>query len=889
MDFLDKSKINYCDQCKTGQKCNICFGYKYYIKIGNRTIYWNKSFDYFSIQLDQVKNIIKAIAMFLLFVFFILGLISFFYHIYYLLQVDAVFFNSENWLGFYPFVFWCSMFTNMFLVYKLNKREYKSIRVIKYLNAENGGAINIYNSLDANVKNYIIKACKIAKSNNFNIVLPIHLFLSLFKSESLHLVFARLGIDNSAFEAKALRLMNSYKSEKPLGLSDFDLTMFNAYYIASKSNASYININHVLLALAISNDSILDLFLDSGVTSDQIRNVLEWIRLGDVMRESYESNRSIAIFKPRGDMNKAMTAVATPYLNSFSEDLTALARKGYLSSNVLRQEKMEELYRVIEANNKSALLVGYPGVGKENILKSLANLMVTEDVPLFLQDKRLISLSLARFVSISASEGRIQENFLRLTNEVIRAGNIILIINDIHNMVGVSSQGIENIDLSEMLLDIISQYNIMVIGTTDPKNYIKYLENHPISSVMSKIEIEEPNFNETVQILESKSFSIEYKYKIFFSYQSLERIVKLTNNYIHDMFQPSKAIKIMEEVAVMVKKKKGQNRLITSEDVSELVSEKVNIPLSQVSLSESNKLLHMEELLHKRIVGQDEAVKMISSALRRARAEIRDEKKPITNLLFLGPTGVGKTELAKAVAEIFFGKEDDIIRLDMSEYQENTSIERLIGSEGSQDGGVLTNAIKQNPFSLLLLDEIEKAHPDILNIFLQVMDDGRLTDAMGTTVDFSNCIIIATSNAAAFYLQDQLQKGVDMETIKRDLMEKELRPFFKPEFLNRFNGIVLFKPLTQDEIEQITKLLLDKVAIRLKEKGIEFRPSDESIKKLAQIGFSKQYGARPLKRTIESSVDDALATYLLSGKINRRDTVILDENLSIKIEKAQRL
>jgi len=410
-----------------------------------------------------------------------------------------------------------------------------------------------------------------------------------------------------------------------------------------------------------------------------------------------------------------------------------------------------------------------------------------------------------------------------------------------------------------------------------------------LSSNLLKVDLPEPNFNETVQILEAKTFAIENKYKIYFSYQSIEKIVKLTSNYVHDRFQPSKSIKILEEVAVMVRKSKGKNHLVTAKDVSKIISEKVNIPLGEVSVSESDKLMNLEELIHKRVIGQHEAVKMVSSALRRARAELRDESKPITNLLFLGPTGVGKTELAKTVAQIFFNNENDLIRLDMSEYQEKTSLARLIGVEGSEDGGVLTEAIRKNPFSLLLLDEIEKAHPDILNIFLQVMDDGILTYSSGRTIDFSNCIIIATSNAAAFYIQDQVTLGTDLENIKQNLLQTELRSYFKPEFLNRFTGIVLFKPLLPKEIEKITVLMLKKVSKRLESKGISFEASEEAVKELAKIGFSKEFGARPLARAIQQRVDNSLANFLLTGKIGRRDRVILEKGGEIRIEKAKKI
>ena len=311
-----------------------------------------------------------------------------------------------------------------------------------------------------------------------------------------------------------------------------------------------------------------------------------------------------------------------------------------------------------------------------------------------------------------------------------------------------------------------------------------------------------------------------------------------------------------------------------------LVAEKTNIPVTKLTEKESTKLLNLEEQIHKRLIGQNEAVNMVAAALRRARTELRSQKKPIVNLLFLGPTGVGKTELAKTVTEVYFGKENRMIRLDMSEYQEKGSINRLIGVPGGEKGGLLTESVRLNPSSLLLLDEIEKAHPDILNVFLQVMDDGRLTDALGRTINFTNLIIICTSNAGTDFIQEEIVKGTSVEIITETLIQEKLKPYFRPEFLNRFDGIVVFKPLGMEEIKQITKLLLKKLIKQLEEKGIILKATDEAITELAKAGFDPAFGARPLRRTIQNQVSDVLAKLLLTKKIGRRDIVILEKGRS---------
>jgi len=311
--------------------------------------------------------------------------------------------------------------------------------------------------------------------------------------------------------------------------------------------------------------------------------------------------------------------------------------------------------------------------------------------------------------------------------------------------------------------------------------------------------------------------------------------------------------------------------------------------LTQVAEDERDKLLHLEDRMHGRIIGQDEAVKAVSSALRRARTELRSDHRPIAAFLFLGPTGVGKTELAKTVAETYFGSEDAMIRFDMSEYQDPLAINKLIGSPGSRAGGQLSEAVRRHPFSIVLLDELEKAHPDVLNLFLQVFDDGRLTDATGRTVDFSNTIIVATSNAAADYIQDAVSAGTTMEEMKTRLLEVELRQVYHPEFLNRFDGVVVFRPLSLNNVEKIARLFMKSVSDRLEAKGIRFRASDEAIEALARKGFDPKFGARPLRRVIQDEVDTAIADALLQGKLTRRDTVVLQPGGKLQIEKAKSL
>ncbi len=888
MKNLEKTKIVYCENCTKDASCLYCHGQKYYLQIGNYSIYFEKSFSKESILIDNLKSAISIIVNAILGIIGTIGILSVIYHIYKIYLSQADIFSASAWLDIKVMVFYFGVLAIMFLFYRIQVASYIREIIVRLSDAEKSKhkSFNSYNSFSKPVKKILFDAHYLAIRNKQNIS-PLHILYVMLSNMDFIVILSRLGISDQFLKSKVKNLLNNLKDPGSENVYFLD-TILNSYYFGFLNKSQYVKISHLLMALSSVDERIFELFFDMGVDGNQLKNAIAWIKLRDDMSELYKRYKKRSSYKPSGSMNRSMTAIATPMLDRFSSDLTRLAKYGYLNMVVGRDEKIDEIYRSIETSNKGVLIMGAPGVGKDSIVEGLANKMSAEDVPEQLKDKRLVSLSLSRFVSEASNGGNVEFLFMKIMEEIARSGNIILVISDIHNIVGVVSVGNNNIDLSNILADSIIRYGIIVIGTTSEIEYKKYLENNSLISAMNIIDLPEPDFNDTVQILESRSFALEYKHKIYFSYQAIEKIVKLSNEYIHTFRQPVKAIRIMEEVAVMVKSD-ANKKLVTAEDVAKVISQKVNIPLGSITISESERLLNLEKLMHERMVGQDEAVNMVSSALRRARTELRDKDKPIANLLFLGPTGVGKTELAKTVTEIFFGNENNMIRLDMSEYQEKSSISRLIGVEGSSSGGMLTEAIKKNTFCVLLLDEIEKAHPDILNIFLQVMDDGRLTDSKGETVDFTNCIIIATSNAGSFYIQDQIAQGIDLETIKNDLIMNKLRDNFRPEFLNRFNGIIVFKPLTQKEIESIAVLMLNKITKRLEEKGIFFSATSDAVKELAQIGFSREFGARPLARTIEERVNNSLANMLLTNKIDRRDRVILERGGGIRIEKANRI
>src|SRR3989338_1291716 len=511
--------------------------------------------------------------------------------------------------------------------------------------------------------------------------------------------------------------------------------------------------------------------------------------------------------------------------------------------------------------------------------------MVEEEVPKIIQDRRFVSLSLPKLIA-GATTSEAEQRLLTCLNDVGRSGNVVLAIPNVHE--ASAGRGAGGLDLAEVLAGELSKGYFLAIATTTPEEYRSRIEGTALGNAFVIVEIAETDHSTTIQILESKVGAIEYQTKTFFSYSALEKAVILTDRYIKDHYLPEKAIDIIKEAAQYTRSHRGEKALVRGEDVAEIISQKSHVPVTSVTAKEADKLLHLESIMHERIIGQDEAVKAVAAALRRARAELRTEKRPIANFLFLGPTGVGKTETAKTVAEVYFGNEENMIRLDMSEYQEKSAVYRIIGAPG-ESGGLLTEPVRKNPFSLVLLDELEKAHPDILNIFLQVLDDGRATDSAGRVIDFTNAIIIATSNAGSPYVQEELKKGTAIEEIKKGLLERELKQYFRPEFLNRFDAVIVYKPLTEEEIVQIARLIIAKIAKQLEAKGITFRATDEAIAELAHAGFDPQFGARPLRRVIQERVQDALANLLLTAKLSRRDVVVLEKGGQLRVEKAEKL
>ncbi len=857
------------------------------------TIYWRKKIDATSIWQEYIKHIFANTVNLFLLVLILFGLAKL---LLILWQLSWVF-SFELLMSRDLVLFWLAVLAGSYLIFRIKNRYQKQLVQFKQdydLNKNNpataGSEINIADSFNREAIQIVEKSWRIAKQYRQAEINPITLLLAVLDSKKLIGVMARLGVSLDDVKIRVQNILNSHTGAKTseINISDkVERILLRSYYFASQKHFQWVGVPSLLQSIITEDEQVQDVFYDLEIDLEKVRQVIHWLSVNEKLYEQYKRYRRLARFKPKNSMNRSMTAIATPYLDHFAQDMTLAARYGHLQLCVGREKEIAEVFRIIESGIDSVILVGYPGVGKTAIIDGIAERMVTEDVPKILQDKRLVSLSLPRLIAGATSPGVLEERVLRIHNEMVRAGNVVMVIENIHDVVGINTEKGEGLDLSEVFADMVSDDRFLILTTSTPVEYRKSLAGKPLGNALQKVEVAEPDKEATLEVMAAKVNIFEHRHRVYFSFDALDKAIEFSDRYMHDFWLPEKAIKILEEVAVYVKKKKGERSLVEGEDVAALISEKVNIPLTKITTDESAKLLNLEEEIHQRIIGQEEAVIAVSSALRRARTELRDQSRPIVNLLFLGPTGVGKTELAKTIAVTYFGNSDDMVRLDMSEYQEKNSIARLIGSESDPSAGLLTQGIKQNPYTVLLLDEIEKAHADILNIFLQVMDDGRLTDWSGNTIDFTNTIIISTSNAGANYIQDELRKGTHIETIREVIITEKLKGIFRPEFLNRFDNVIVFKPLSEDNIKAIARLMIKKSQDRLLQKGIHLEVSEAALVELASLGYDPLFGARPMRRVIQDKVDDALAKYLLAGKIGRRDVVILEPGGKVRVEKAE--
>ncbi|MBE9105861.1 ATP-dependent Clp protease ATP-binding subunit [Nostoc cf. edaphicum LEGE 07299] len=713
---------------------------------------------------------------------------------------------------------------------------------------------------------------------------------------------------------------------------------------------NYIGTEHLLLGLIREGEGVAARVLENlGVDLSKVRT--------QVIRMLGET----AEVSPGGSSGRTKT----PTLDEFGSNLTQMAVDNKLDPVVGRAKEIERVIQILGRRTKNnPVLIGEPGVGKTAIAEGLASRIATKDVPDILEDKRVVTLDIGLLVAGTKYRGEFEERLKKIMDEIRSAGNVILVIDEVHTLIGAgAAEGA--IDAANILKPALARGELQCIGATTLDEYRKHIERDAaLERRFQPVMVGEPTVDETIEILYGLRERYEQHHKLKISDEALVAAAKLSDRYISDRYLPDKAIDLVDEAGSRVRlinsqlppaakeldkelrqilKEKddavrsqdfdkagelrdremeikaeiraiaqsktnatgteGEEPVVTEEDIAHIVASWTGVPVNKLTESESEKLLHMEDTLHQRLIGQDEAVKAVSRAIRRARVGLKNPNRPIASFVFSGPTGVGKTELAKSLAAYFFGSEEAMIRLDMSEYMERHTVSKLIGSPpgyvGYNEGGQLTEAVRRRPYTVVLFDEIEKAHPDVFNMLLQILEDGRLTDAKGRTVDFKNTLLILTSNIGSKVIEKggsgigfEFSEDASESTYNRirSLVNEELKQYFRPEFLNRLDEIIVFRQLSKPEVTQIAEIMLKEVFGRLTEKGITLEVTDRFKDRLIQEGYSPSYGARPLRRAIMRLLEDSLAEEILSGRIKDGDTALVDvdENGVVQVSSQQR-
>ncbi len=713
---------------------------------------------------------------------------------------------------------------------------------------------------------------------------------------------------------------------------------------------NYIGTEHLLLGLIREGEGVAARVLENlGVDLSKVRTQV--IRmLGETAEVSTGGSQS---------------RTKTPTLDEFGSNLTQMAGEGKLDPVVGRQKEIERVIQILGRRTKNnPVLIGEPGVGKTAIAEGLAQRIANGDIPDILEDKRVVTLDIGLLVAGTKYRGEFEERLKKIMDEIRSASNVILVIDEVHTLIGAgAAEGA--IDAANILKPALARGELQCIGATTLDEYRKHIERDAaLERRFQPVMVGEPTVDETIEILRGLRERYEQHHKLKISDEALDAAAKLSDRYISDRYLPDKAIDLIDEagsrvrlinsqlppaakeldkelrqvlkdkddavraqdfdragelrdremeikaeIKAIAQNKKSEVRseddspVVTEEDIAQIVAAWTGVPVNKLTESESEKLLHMEDTLHQRMVGQEEAVRAISRAIRRARVGLKNPNRPIASFIFSGPTGVGKTELAKSLAAYFFGSEDAMIRLDMSEYMERHTVSKLIGSPpgyvGYNEGGQLTEAVRRRPYTVVLFDEIEKAHPDVFNTLLQILEDGRLTDAKGRTVDFKNTLLIMTSNIGSkviekgggglgFEFEDN-QAESQYNRI-RSLVNEELKQYFRPEFLNRLDEIIVFRQLSKDEVKQISDIMLREVFSRLTEKGITLEVTDRFKERLVEEGYNPSYGARPLRRAIMRLLEDVLAEEILAGHVREGDTALVDvgEDGQVKVTPSER-
>ena len=801
-----------------------------------------------------------------------------------------------------------------------------------------------FNRFTQRAKTAIDLGVESAKSFGHKIVGTEHLLLGLLKEKDgiAAKVLNKLGVTEDILESKIVEI----EGKNDIGTSDVTLSPRSKQILelsgafANKLKTNYIGTEHILLALAQEGEGLgMRILASLNIDSRDIaESIIEMMGIDNYSIEPQKSNKSVATSE---------NSTSSKLLDKYGRNLTECAKQDKIDPVIGRKKEIERIIQILSRRTKkNPVLIGDPGVGKTAIAEGVAIEIAEGRVPDTLKDKILYTLDMGSLLAGAKYRGEFEERIKQVIDEVIKKGNIILFIDEMHTIIGAGATGEGSIDASNILKPCLARGEIQVIGATTIDEYRKHVEKDSgLERRFQSVLIEEPTKEDTIEILKGLRDKYEAHHKVKITDESIKAAVDLSVRYITDRFLPDKAIDLIDEAASKVRLKentptkdikdleekinnikkekeesvRGQNfekaaklrdeqrkaqeeldsvrnswnksykhaNVVDEETIAEVVGSWTGIPVSRMMEEETERLLKLEDILHERVIGQDQAIKSICTAIRRARAGLKDPNRPIGSFLFLGPTGVGKTELSKALAEAEFGDENQIVRIDMSEYMEKHSVSRLIGSPpgyvGYDEGGQLTEKVRRHPYSVVLFDEIEKAHPDVFNILLQILDDGRLTDSKGRTVDFKNTILIMTSNVGAKTIKKQKTLGFgtpDKDKKERDEYDKmkenimsELKKQFRPEFLNRIDDIIVFHSLNKEDISQIVKLMCKTLVKRLDEMTIKLEMDEDAIDLIAKSGFDLEYGARPLKRSIQKELENELSELILQGTIKSGDIV----------------
>ena len=813
----------------------------------------------------------------------------------------------------------------------------------------------MYDKFTENARNAINLARESAFRLSHNYIGTEHLLIGLLQVDG---VARKVLAENGVSVEKVLELVNQLIAPSN-GVEMMDGGNFTprakrileqSYKEAARLMATLVGTEHILIALIKEPDCIAIRLLNTlGVNIQKV--YIDILAASGIDVSTAKNEYAAGKNKGRGK------ASATPTLDQYSRDLTEYAREGKLDPVIGRETEIQRVVQILSRRTKNnPCLIGEPGVGKTAIAEGLALKIIEGNIPDTIKEKRVVTLDLSGMVAGSKYRGEFEERIKKVINEVIENGNVLLFIDEIHTIIGAG--GAEGaIDASNILKPSLARGELQIIGATTREEYRKYIEKDAaLERRFQPVVVEEPSESEAIQILFGLRDKYEAHHKVRITDSALEASVKLSSRYINDRYLPDKAIDLMDEAASKVRlsaftssprikemeekirrleeekekaikqeayerageikkqqetaqeelekeklldeKSKQEKQLVVSEnEIADIISSWTKIPVRKLQEEEAQRLQNLENILHERVVGQEEAVAAVAKAIRRGRVGLKDPNRPIGSFLFLGPTGVGKTELSKALAEAMFGSENSIIRVDMSEYMEKHSISKLIGSPpgyiGYDEGGQLSEKVRQNPYSVILFDEVEKAHPDVFNILLQVLDDGHITDSQGRRVSFKNTIIIMTSNAGAQNIVEPKHLGFTSATDEkedykrmRDGVMDEVKRIFKPEFINRIDEIIVFHSLSKDNIKEIVSIMLRTIAKRIKaQMNIDMETGKEAVNHLAEVGFDPKFGARPLRRAIQTNIEDKMAEEILAGNIKEGDSVsieYLDNEMVIK-------